>query len=502
MTSYLRAVGSLDLPGCFAMTETGHGSNVADLETVARFDAERDGFVIHTPHPGARKDYIGNAARDGRMATVFAQLEVGGESHGVHALLVPIRGEDGTPLPGVTIEDCGTKLGLNGVDNGRLTFDQVFVARDHLLDRFASVDAQGRYSSPIANPSKRFFTMLGTLVGGRVAIAHAAVSVAKSALTIAIRYGNRRRQFGPPDRPETALLDYTAHQRRLLPRLATTVALHAAMRELGVRYAASEGDGDRREVEHLAAGLKAAATWHATDTVQACREACGGQGYLAENRFAAMKADSDIFTTFEGDNTVLLQLVAKGLLTGYRKQFHDMNLFGLVRFVARRAGHALVERNPVSARRSDEDHLRHPDFLNEAFGWREDHLVATLAQRLKAKIDRGMDTADALNACQDHLLGAARAHVDRLVMEHATTFAQNAPIEVREIVEWLVSLHGLSRLHAERGWFLEEGYFEGVKTKAIRRQVGALCASLRPHAESIVAAFAIPPEVLAAPIGR
>src|SRR5690606_341831 len=100
------------LLGCFAMTETGHGSNVADIETVAVFDPATDEFVITTPHDSARKDYIGNAAAHGEMAVVFAQLEVGGEQHGVHALVVPIR-VDGEPAPGVRIADCGTKLGLN-----------------------------------------------------------------------------------------------------------------------------------------------------------------------------------------------------------------------------------------------------------------------------------------------------------------------------------------------------------------------------------------------------
>src|SRR6185436_20952156 len=120
--------------------------------------------------------------------------------------------------------------------------------------------------------------------------------------------------------PETLLLDYPAHQRRLLPRLAATYALHFALRDLAARYVGAQASGEEdRSVEGLAAGLKAVATWHATETIQACREACGGQGYLAVNRFAALKADSDVFTTFEGDNTVLLQLVAKGLLSEYRK---------------------------------------------------------------------------------------------------------------------------------------------------------------------------------------
>ena len=62
-------------------------------------------------------------------------------------------------------------------------------------------------------------------------------------------------------------------------------------------------------------GMKALDTWHATRDDPGRREACGGAGYLSENLLAGLKADTDVFTTFEGDNTVLLQLVAKGLLT-------------------------------------------------------------------------------------------------------------------------------------------------------------------------------------------
>lgn len=117
---YLEKVGSLTLPGCFAMTELGHGSNVRELETTAHYDPETEEFVIDTPHDGARKEWIGNAADHGRLATVFAQLHTDGEEHGVHAFLVPIRRANGSPMPRVRIADCGEKMGLNGVDNGRL----------------------------------------------------------------------------------------------------------------------------------------------------------------------------------------------------------------------------------------------------------------------------------------------------------------------------------------------------------------------------------------------
>src|SRR5699024_9219310 len=124
----------------------------------------------------------------------------------------PIRDAEGRPRPGVRIEDCGHKMGLNGVDNGRLYFDNVRIPRDNLLDRYASVSPEGDYDSPITGDDKRFFTMLGTLVGGRISVAAASVTAARKALAIAIRYGALRRQFGSGDGTETRILDYRTHQ--------------------------------------------------------------------------------------------------------------------------------------------------------------------------------------------------------------------------------------------------------------------------------------------------
>ena len=70
------------------MTETGHGSNVRDVETRAVYDAATDELVVSTPVELARKDYIGNAAAHGQLAVVFARLVVDGTDHGVNAVLV------------------------------------------------------------------------------------------------------------------------------------------------------------------------------------------------------------------------------------------------------------------------------------------------------------------------------------------------------------------------------------------------------------------------------
>lgn len=97
--AYLPDLITGKLMGCFAMTETGHGSNVQALGTLATYDAATQEFVITTDGDQARKDYIGNAARHAELAVVFAQLEVGGESKGVHAFVVPVR-TGGEVLPG------------------------------------------------------------------------------------------------------------------------------------------------------------------------------------------------------------------------------------------------------------------------------------------------------------------------------------------------------------------------------------------------------------------
>jgi acyl-CoA oxidase len=100
--AYLADLITAKTMGCFAMTETGHGSNVQALGTVATYDVGAQEFVIETRGEQANKDYIGNAAEHGELAVVFAQLEIAGTSEGVHALVVPIR-EKGVVGPGVRI---------------------------------------------------------------------------------------------------------------------------------------------------------------------------------------------------------------------------------------------------------------------------------------------------------------------------------------------------------------------------------------------------------------
>lgn len=497
---YLEAIGSLALPGCFAMTETGHGSNVRGIETTATYAPASSTFIIHTPNALAQKEYIGNAACHGQMATVFAKLIINEKDYGVSAFLVPLRDANGNVLPGVTIGDCGRKMGLNGVDNGTISFSNVTIPYDNMLDKFSSISESGKFESPIASDNRRFFTMLGTLVGGRIGIPRSALSAAKCGLTIAIRYGDTRLQFGPEGAGEVPILNYRTHQRRLMPLLANAYALHFSLRYLTDRFL-HRTEEDMQEIEALAAGMKAYATWNTTHTLQECRECCGGKGYLSENRIDRLKNDSDVYTTFEGDNTVLMQLVAKSRLTEFKQEFGSMNVLGILNYVASQAKTSLTERNPLAVRNTDDAHLLDFEFHLNAFRYRERDILTSAAKRLKRHLDSGMDSFDAFNVVQQHLVQVGFAYVERVIFEKFKEQVERTVDEgCRAILMRLCQLFALSHLDSNKGWYLENGYMEGVKTKAIRKMLNQLCWEIRQDAVPLVNAFNIPDALISAPI--
>ncbi|OMC55510.1 acyl-CoA oxidase [Mycobacterium sp. IS-836] len=510
--AYVKQIISLELRGCFAMTETGHGSDVQALETTATYDPETEEFVVDSPSPTARKDYIGGAAQTATMAAVFAQLITNEDgkpvNHGVHCVMVPIRDAEGNDLPGITTSDCEYKGGLPGVDNGRIVFDHVRVPRVNLLNKYGDVAPDGTYSSPIDNLNRRFFTMLGTLVRGRITVGGSAGAAARVALDIATRYALQRRQFSAPDDDsEVLIMDYLVHQRRLFPLIAKSYALQFAQNELVSKchdvQTADDPDADeQRELEARAAGLKAANTWHASQAIQEAREACGGAGYMAENRLIALRGDTDVFTTFEGDNHVLTQLVAKELLTAYADDIRSMSPVEWVRFAANTVGERVMKRTAaeaimqriVDARQDSEEEgsLFNRGTQVNMFEEREDYLLSSVARRLRDK-SKDMSAFDAFNAVQDHVLHAASAHIDRVVLEAFVAGIDACEDDdARELLELVCDLYALSVIEDDKAWYVEHGYLSTGRAKAVTRGINDRCRALRPHAETLVDGFGIP----------
>ncbi|KAJ9670050.1 hypothetical protein PVL29_026545 [Vitis rotundifolia] len=491
------------------MTELHHGSNVQGLQTVATFDPITDEFIINTPNDGAIKWWIGNAAVHGKFATVFARLllpthDIKGVSDmGVHAFIVPIRDlKTHQTLPGVEIHDCGHKVGLNGVDNGALRFRSVRIPRDNLLNRFGDVSRDGKYTSSLPSINKRFAATLGELVGGRVGLAYSSVSVLKISITIAIRYSLLRQQFGPPKQPEISILDYQSHQHKLMPMLASTYAFHFASLHLVQMYSEMKKSHDDQlvgDVHSLSAGLKAYVTSYTAKSLSTCREACGGHGYAAVNRFGSLRNDHDIFQTFEGDNTVLLQQVAADLLKQYREKFQGGTLAVTWNYLRESMNTYLSQPNPVTVRWEGEEHLRDPKFQLDAFRYRTSRLLQSVAVRLR-KHSKTLGSFGAWNRCLNHLLTLAESHIESVILAKFIEAVQSCPEETRATLKLVCDLYALDRIWNDIGTYRIVDYVAPNKAKAIHKLTEYLSFQVRNVAGELVDAFNLPDHVTRAPI--
>ncbi|KAI4330160.1 hypothetical protein MLD38_028463 [Melastoma candidum] len=507
---YFDGIDSLEYPGCFAMTELHHGSNVQGLQTTATFDLVNDEFVINTPNDGAIKWWIGNAAVHGKFATVFARLllpthDIKGHSDmGVHAFIVPIRDmKTHQTLPGVEINDCGHKVGLNGVDNGALRFRSVRISRENLLNRFGDVSREGKYTSPLPTINKRFAATLGELVGGRVGLAYSSVGVLKIAVTIATRYSLLRQQFGPPKQPEVSILDYQSQQHKLMPMLASTYAFHFATVHLVQKYSEMKVSHDDElvgDVHALSAGLKAYVTSYTAKSISICRESCGGHGYAAVNRFGSLRNDHDIFQTFEGDNTVLLQQVAGDLLKQYKEKFQGGTLAVTWSYLKESMNSYLSQPNPVTARWEGEEHLRDPKFQLDAFRYRTSRLLQSVAVRLR-KHSQNLGAFGAWNRCLNHLLTLAESHIESVILAKFIEAVQRCPDKnAQAALKVVCDLYALDRIWNDIGTYRNVDYVAPNKAKAIHKLTDYLSFQVRNIAGELVDAFDLPDHVTRAPI--
>ncbi|TGZ83309.1 acyl-CoA oxidase [Ascodesmis nigricans] len=317
---------SYEIIGCYAQTEIAHGSNVQGLQTTARYDAQTKEFVINTPMAEDAKFWIGAMGVTANHALVQAILQVpdsfqpsGYRSVGPHLFIVPIRDQiTHKPLPGITVGDIGPKAygGFRVLDNGYLHLNSVRVPRDYMLMAHSKVSPNGEFQ-----PAKHDKLSYGSMVYLRAGIpATQGWSLAR-AVTIAIRYCISRTQFSTsPGTPENSVIDYASTRHRLYPLLATSYAYIFAGKELLNSYydmmdSLAKGDVSKlAEVHALSTALKTKSSWDCVAGMEEARKAMGGHGYSHLSGVAAIFAQQTPAQTFEGDNYVISQQIARALI--------------------------------------------------------------------------------------------------------------------------------------------------------------------------------------------
>ncbi len=489
------------------MTELGHGSNVQALETTATFDETSDEFVIHTPSLTATKWWIGGAAHTATHAVVFAQLLIRGKRHGVKSFVVPLRNaSDYTLKPGVSIGDLGKKMGRDGIDNGWVQFSHVRIPRMYMLMKHTKVSREGSVKEP---PLAQL--TYGALITGRTAMVLDSSASSKRMTTIAIRYACVRRQFGAiPGQPETKLIDYAMHQRRLMPLLAQTYAMQFAGDKLYAMYnqcakklesaggkdqaATSEALEILKEMHATSAGLKAFCTWSALEAIDKCRQACGGHGYSAYNGFGTAFADFAVHCTWEGDNTILALQAGRALIASYRDAVGGVTLPLGVAYLNRREA---LKTAKAGSREID-------DFSVIREGWECCSASAVEKAAIafeKAMKESKMSQDDAYEHTSQLRFVAAQVHTRGFLVNGFLDVIDRSPEALRKVLKDLALLYALWSIEENSGIFLQADYFTSGQIDRVRTRVSELCKDVRDQAIACTDAFNLSDFFINAPIG-
>ncbi|PYH96497.1 fatty-acyl coenzyme A oxidase [Aspergillus ellipticus CBS 707.79] len=516
---FLEPAQNYQILGCYAQTELGHGSNVRGLETTATWNPDDKTFTIHSPTLTASKWWIGSLGRTANHAVVMAQLYIKGKSYGPHPFLVQIRDmSTHEPLENVYVGDIGPKFGYNTMDNGFLLFNQVKIPHINMLARFSSIDkVTNEYMRP-ASPS----LVYGTLTWVRSNIVLSAGGVLARGVTIATRYCAVRKQFQDRDATgnvgENQVLNYKMVQIRLLPLLASMYALHFTGRGMMRLYqenqnrmkAASQAAQEKRgagpeelragadllaDLHATSCGLKALASTTAGEGLEICRRACGGHGYSSYSGIGPWYSDYLPTLTWEGDNYMLTQQVARYLLKSARAVLSGNGANNDTSRILQ----TYLSRRDIGA---SFDILGNDSDIVAAFAWRTAHLT------FEALKHRDVEKRS-WNSLLVDFWRLSTAHSQYLVVKNFYEAVTSPQLKSGLDSETLPIIHSLFRLYALHT--LEREASEFFSSSAVTvRQIGLtqntavmkLLDEIRPHAVRLVDAWQIPDWQLDSSLGK
>jgi acyl-CoA oxidase len=340
-------------------------------------------------------------------------------------------------------------------------------------------------------------------------------SMAKKALMVAIRYAAIRRQFGQQKGTtlESKILDYPIHQYRLMPLLAQAFAMHftgvevlAIYDDLMEKLESVSSDDDAKatnalleqlkEVHGTSAGLKAFCTWNCLNTIDQCRQACGGHGYSAYTGLASMYSDFAVQCTWEGDNTILTLQAGRYLIGCYREAKGGKAQAGGVAYLNNLT--ALISSKCSATQPAQVLEL---DVIGKAFNVVSGNVVKKAGEDFEECLKRGLREDEAYEECSQARLFAAKMHSYGYLFHRFNDALAKTPTALKPILSNLCRLYGLYNIVENSGAFLQYGFFDSKQMDWIRAHVSDLCRIIRADAIPLTDSFAYSDYIINSPLG-
>ncbi|XP_051159281.1 probable peroxisomal acyl-coenzyme A oxidase 1 isoform X1 [Leptopilina boulardi] len=482
--------------GTYAQTELGHGTFIRGLETTSTYDPSTQEFILNSPTLTSYKWWPGGLGHTANYAVVVAQLYTKSECKGIHPFIVQLRDEEThEPLPGIKIGEIGTKLGMNGTNNGFLGFDNYRIPRTNMLMKNSKILEDGTY---VKAPNSKL--TYGTMMFVRVVLIKDASRYLSKACTIAIRYSAVRKQGQiKAEGPETQIIDYVTQQYKLFPSLATCFALLMAADYIWELYNNVNAELDQGELERLpelhalSCCLKAVATADATVAAEKLRMSCGGHGYMDASNLPTTYGLLTAMCTYEGENTVLLLQTARYLVKAWKQAVNHESLPPTVKYLeaAARRGKRRPWKNTLTC----------IIIAHQAVAAGKIQLAV---ENMERRIKSGMSQEDAWNATSIELSQAAESHCRVFLVEtyingvkRLTSVSKN----LHQVLLQICEIYSIYWVLQRVGDFLRFSCLNTQDVPVLQKRLEELLSLVRPNAVGIVDGFDIRDEILGSALG-
>lgn len=258
-----------------------------------------------------------------------------------------------------------------------------------------------------------------------------------------------------------------------------------------------------KETHATSAGLKAFCTWACLDTIEKCRQSCGGHGYSAYSNLPAMYADFAVQCSWEGDNTILSLQAGRALVGAWGAATKGKRLAPGVAYLG----------DPATRSAKSDSSLSFAD-IQKGFDCVSANAIKQAAEEYVKFLKSGKSKDEAMESCSQLRFVAAKVHtmgsLFRMYREAVEEMEDSAETKVLRTV---CSLYGLWQMEELQGYFLKcksaggslliiDGYLSPSQLDKVSSQVDALCLDIRQYAVPLIDSFALSDHIINSPLGK